>query len=66
METENKPAETKPEANKPEKDKSLINIIAPPSILAEANYFRIGKKCSFKIACGRRGGSGFGSWFAVL
>ncbi len=46
METENKPAETKPEANKPEKDKSLINIIAPPSILAEANYFRIGKKFS--------------------
>ena len=30
--------------NKPEKDKNLTDIIAPPSILVEANYFRIGKK----------------------
>ncbi len=30
--------------NQPEKDKNLTDIIAPPSILVEANYFRIGKK----------------------
>lgn len=52
--------------NKPDKDKTLIDLIAPPSISVEANYFRIGKKFAktlFIFAYPRNLSSG---WFSSL